>query len=111
MQSTPEQDQSTLLQRVTVRVPSALRAVAGGKATVTVGVCPGTPGSVMLADVLACLESVYPGVHHGVLDEQGAVRRHVNLFVGAENIRLGDGLATPVPPGVEVWIIPAVSGG
>jgi sulfur-carrier protein len=48
-----------------------------------------------------------------VLDEQGRVREHVNVFVDGESVRAAArlGLATPVRAGAEVWILPAVSGG
>ena len=98
-------------QRVTVRLPAALRRLADDRPTVEVHVAADPPGAVAVGDALAALASTYPGVHHAALDERGAVRPHVNVFVGAENIRLGTGLATPVPAGVEVWILPAVSGG
>ena len=68
-------------------------------------------GAPTVGDVLAALRPAYPGVHDAALDERGAIRQHVNVFVGAENVAFAEGLATPVPPGVEVWILPAVSGG
>jgi molybdopterin synthase sulfur carrier subunit len=54
---------------------------------------------------------VYPGVARRVLDEQGAVRPHKNLFVGENCVRIGEGLATRLPEGCEIAILPAVSGG
>ena len=42
---------------------------------------------------------------------QGEVREHINIFLGEENVRYLDGLATPVPDGAEVTIVPAISGG
>ena len=95
-------------QRVKVRVPTALRRLAEDRATVEVAL---SGESVTAGEVLAALRSCYPGVHDAALDERGRVRPHVNVFVGADNIRLADGLATPVPAGTEVWILPAVSGG
>ena len=53
----------------------------------------------------------HPGVGRRVRDEGGAVRSHVNVFVGPDNVRDLDGLATVVPAGVEVAVLPAVSGG
>ena len=64
-----------------------------------------------VGEVLAALRPTHPGVHDAALDERGAVRQHVNVFVGSENIGFGAGLATSVPQGAEVWILPAVSGG
>ena len=68
-------------------------------------------GPVTVGQVLAALSATHPGVHDAALDERGAVRPHVNLFAGGENIRFAAGLATPIPPGADVWILPAVSGG
>ena len=98
-------------QRVTVRLPAALRRLADNRSAVHLDLAAGRASGITVGDVLAALESPYPGVHHAVLDELGAVRPHVNVFAGDENIRLGDGLATPVPAGAEVWILPSVSGG
>jgi molybdopterin converting factor small subunit len=50
-------------------------------------------------------------VRDRVLDEQGRVRPHVNVFVGAESIRETGGLETPLGAGSELHIIAAVSGG
>jgi molybdopterin converting factor small subunit len=54
---------------------------------------------------------LYPGIRDRVATEQGLVREHINIFVGEENIRYTGGLATPVPSGAEISIVPAVSGG
>jgi molybdopterin synthase sulfur carrier subunit len=42
---------------------------------------------------------------------QGEVREHINIFLSNENVRYLDGLATPVPDGAEITIVPAISGG
>ena len=85
---------------VSVRVPRALRDLSGGRAVVEVG------GSTVRAAV-----SEIEGVRHRVLDDQGRVRVHVNLFVNGEHIRDLDGLDTAVGDGDEIVILPAVSGG
>ncbi len=90
-----------------LHLPNALRELAGGASTIDVPLT----GSATMADVVAHLEKAHPGVHARILDERGAVRRHVNVFVGEESIRLTGVLATPVAPGDEIWVIPAVSGG
>jgi sulfur-carrier protein len=46
-----------------------------------------------------------------MLTEQGEVREHINLFVGNECVRYANGLATRVPDGSEISVIPAISGG
>lgn len=62
-------------------------------------------------DVLADLGARYPAVARRIQDEQDRVRRHVNVFVGADNIRDREGTDTPVTDGIEVTILPAISGG
>ena len=52
-----------------------------------------------------------PAARRRLRDETGALRRHVNVFVGDTNIRDGAGLAEPLPDGAEIQVIPAVSGG
>jgi len=51
------------------------------------------------------------GVRDRILDEQGALRPHVNVFVGETSIRETDGLATPLRDGALILVIPAISGG
>ena len=89
---------------VTVRIPTTLRPMAGGNSQVKV---EGTT----LAEVLANLESVHPGFHDRLIDESGALRKFVNLFVADDDVRYLDGLNTVVPDGETVSIIPAVAGG
>ena len=70
--------------------------------------------SVSAANVRAALEEIersHPSLFRSVCDETGKVRRHVNVFVNTSNIRDGEGLDTPLAPGDEVTIFPAVSGG
>lgn len=85
---------------VAVRVPRALRDLSGGRAVVE------SQGATVRA-ALAEIE----GVRHRVLDDQGRVRVHVNLFVNGAHIRDLDGLDTAVQDGDEITILPAVSGG
>lgn len=66
---------------------------------------------ITVAELFALLASEYPGLRQRVLDDQGKLRRHVNVFVDGENARLGNGAAAPVGPDSEVHIYPAVSGG
>ena len=92
---------------VTVHVPTSLRDFSGGKSSLSLDVADGSP----LRELFMRLDASYPGIVQRVLDEQGAVRQHVNVFVNGNSIRLGQGLQTPVEASAEVWIIPAVSGG
>ena len=66
---------------------------------------------VTVADLLDRLAAAHPDLGRRVRDEQGRLRTHVNVFVGADNVRDLDGMATEVAAGAEVTILPAVSGG
>jgi molybdopterin synthase sulfur carrier subunit len=89
---------------VLVYVPGVLRDRCGGAAQFPVN-------AEKLGGVLAEIERRYPDLYKCVCDETGAVRRHVNLFVNVANSRDLDGVDTPLSPGDEVTILPAVSGG
>jgi sulfur-carrier protein len=89
---------------VSVRIPTILRSYTGGTAVVT-----SAPGTVR--EVIAGLDAEYPGIRGRLLDEAGQLRRFVNVYVGEEDIRLAQGLDTPVPAGSQVSVIPAVAGG
>ncbi|HEY6066786.1 MAG TPA: ubiquitin-like small modifier protein 1 [Thermoanaerobaculia bacterium] len=87
-------------------VPGPLREFSGGRSEIAL---PATPATVK--EALDVLGRDYPGVVRRVLDEQGDVRPHVNLFVGGEPVRFAGGLDTPLSDGCEIAILPAVSGG
>jgi len=53
----------------------------------------------------------YPGIRDRVVNEEGQLREHINIFVGKENIRYTGDFATPLQAGAEISILPAVSGG
>jgi molybdopterin synthase sulfur carrier subunit len=89
---------------VTVRIPTTLRPLSGGASTVAV-----EPGA--LVDVIKALDAAHPGFQDRLLDEEGNLRRFVNVFVDDDDVRYLDGLATEVPDGQTVSIIPAVAGG
>jgi molybdopterin synthase sulfur carrier subunit len=89
---------------VSVRIPTILRTYTGGESEV-----PATGAT--LAEVLDDLESRHPGIRARILDDNGALRRFVNVYVGNDDVRFLDDLATPTPDGVQVSVIPAVAGG
>jgi molybdopterin converting factor small subunit len=91
---------------VTVRIPTYLASFADGRNSL---VLEGAPATVSAA--LELVWNVHPGLRDRIVDEQGQVRQHINIFVGEEAIRFADGLATRVPADVEILIVPAVSGG
>ena len=89
---------------VTVRIPTQLRELSGGAAEVTAE-------GATVADVLKDLEAQHAGFNERLFDEQGELRRFVNVFVADEDIRFLDGVNTDVADGSTVSIIPAVAGG
>ncbi|GAA1350422.1 MoaD/ThiS family protein [Streptomyces beijiangensis] len=89
---------------VNVRIPTILRTYTGGKAEVP---AEGTT----LAEVIADLEKNHNGIAARVLDDQGKLRRFVNVYVNDDDVRFEGGLEAPTPDGAGVSIIPAVAGG
>jgi len=88
---------------VTVKIPTQLRSVTEGEAETEVD--GGTVG-----EVLDALFDRYGDLRERICDD-GELRRFVNVYVGGEDIRFGDGLETQVADGAEVTILPAVAGG
>ena len=89
---------------VSVRVPTILRTYTKGESEVS------AEGGT-LSEVLDSLDSSFPGIKGRVVDEQGKLRRFVNVYVGNEDVRFADGLDTTTPDGAQVSVIPAVAGG
>jgi molybdopterin synthase sulfur carrier subunit len=89
---------------VTVRIPTTLRPLTGGQSEVSV------EGSTV-GEVLEALESTHTGFAARILDDEGGLRRFVNVFVADDDVRFLQGLETPVPDGETISIIPAVAGG
>jgi molybdopterin synthase sulfur carrier subunit len=88
----------------TVRIPTTLRPMAGGKSEVEVE-------GATVGEVLKSLDAAHPGFSDRLLDDEGNLRKFVNVFVADDDVRFMDGLQTPVPDGETVAIIPAVAGG
>ena len=89
---------------VTVRVPTTLRTLTAGESEVPIE-------GAKVSEVFDNLEAAHPGFKQRLLDDNGELRRFVNVFVADEDIRFLNGLDTPVDDGVTVAIIPAVAGG
>lgn len=87
-------------------IPGPLRALAGDRERVSV---PGSAATV--GEALSLFWAECPAVRDRIVTELGEVRPHVNIYVDGESIRYSGGLETPVRDGVEILIIPAVSGG
>ncbi len=92
---------------VEVRLPGPLSDDAGGLRLIRVGV----KGPTTLGDVLDVVAGDHPSLGRRLRDETGALRRHVNVFVGEEDVRWSGGVAAPVRPGDVVLVLPSVAGG
>jgi molybdopterin converting factor small subunit len=86
---------------VRIRIAPLLYSYTSGLKTIEV---EGTT----LGEAIAAMDRRYPGVAFRVIDEQGRVRPHMNLFVGEQSVR---DLETPVADGTEIFIVGALSGG
>lgn len=89
---------------VTVRVPTPMRRIAGGAKDVK------AEGATVGA-VIESLEQTYPGFKDKLCEDDGSLRRFINIYVNGEDIRYASGVDTQTKDGDEVSIIPAVSGG
>lgn len=91
---------------VTVRLPGALRQYTGGAAAVSLDVGPSD-----LRGVLDALDAARPALVRRIRDEQGELRRFVNVYIDDEDARRIGGLSASVPAGAEVLVLPSVAGG
>lgn len=89
---------------VTVKLPTQLRAVTGG-------VSEAQLEGKTVGEVLDGLFEQFGELRDRISDEDGSLRRFVNIYLAGEDIRFLDGLATPVTDGAELTILPAVAGG
>jgi sulfur-carrier protein len=89
---------------VLVKIPTQLRAAADGKAETLLD-------GATVQEVLDGLFDRFEELRARISDEDGSLRRFVNVYVAGEDIRFLDGLATPVADGAELTILPAVAGG
>jgi molybdopterin converting factor small subunit len=89
---------------VNVRIPTILRTYTGGNAEVSAE-------GATLAEVIKDLEANHTGISARLLDDNGKLRRFVNIYVNEDDVRFADGLETATPDGAGVSIIPAGAGG
>ena len=87
-----------------VRIPTPLRKLTREEEVVH------ADGST-ISEILASLEQPYPGLKERICDEQGNIRRFVNIFVNDEDIRFLDDKNTAVKESDEISIVPAIAGG
>jgi molybdopterin converting factor small subunit len=89
---------------VLVKIPTQLRAAAGGEAETLLD-------GATVQEVLDGLFKRHEELRARISDDDGTLRRFVNVYLAGEDIRFLDGLATPVADGAELTILPAVAGG
>jgi len=89
---------------VSVRIPTILRTYTGGESEVAAN-------GETLSAVLDDLDSNYAGIKGRIVDEQGDLRRFVNVYVGNDDVRFLENLETATPEGTQISVIPAVAGG
>lgn len=97
----PEPAQAARPATVTVRLPAVL-----------VDLFPGSSRRVEIeaatvAEMMDRLDALWPGMRGRLCDTRPSIRRHVNVFVDGERVKLDE----PLPPGAEVFILTAISGG
>jgi len=89
---------------VLVRIPTPLRSITKGQAEVEAA-------GETVGDVISFLERQFPGLSDRILDETGAIRRFVNIYVNDEDVRFLDGIKTVLTERDHVAIVPAIAGG
>ncbi len=89
---------------VIVRIPTPLRSLTGGKGEVQAA-------AASVAELIEALEGQYRGLRDRLCDEQGQLRRFINVYVNEEDIRFLQGPQTPLKAGDQVSIVPAIAGG
>jgi len=88
----------------TVKIPPVLRAETGGEAEVAVE-------GASVGDVLHSLVAAHPGTERQLFGGDGSLNRYVNVYLNDEDVRVLDGLETPVGESDTVVILPAMAGG
>jgi len=88
----------------TVFLPTPLRRYANGQAKVQAD-------GATLGELLANLDTVYPGLKERLYDENGEIKRFIQVFVNDEDVRGLQGADTPLDTRDEVSIVPAMAGG
>lgn len=89
---------------VKVRIPTPLRKLTNNEEIVEVN-------ANTVRDAIVQLQSRFPGIKERLLDDDGSVRRFVNVYVNEEDIRFLQDQETPIKSGDEISIIPAIAGG
>jgi molybdopterin synthase sulfur carrier subunit len=89
---------------IIVRIPTPLRRLANGQGEVSVE-------AKNIRELIDALEASYPGFKERLVDENGELRRFVNLYLNDEDIRFLKGIDTELKDGDTLSIVPAIAGG
>ena len=89
---------------ITVHIPAPLRKLTDNQNEVEVD-------ASTVGDLVDNLESAYAGIKEKLVDENGEIRRYVNIYVNDEDIRFLDGSETLLSNGDSLSIVPAIAGG
>jgi molybdopterin synthase sulfur carrier subunit len=87
-----------------VRIPTPLRKLTNNEEIVVVN-------APTIGEAIVELQSRFPGIQERLMDEQGEVRRFINVYLNEEDIRFLQNKQTPLKDGDEISIIPAIAGG
>ena len=88
----------------TVRIPTPLRKLTNELDTVEAA-------GATIGELIDNLDTAFPGLKNRICDENGTIRRFVNIFVNGEDVRFLAENATPVKDSDEISIVPAIAGG
>jgi len=88
----------------TVKIPPVLRSSTGGEKEVAAD-------GANVGEVLRGLAGQHPETEHQLFSADGALNRYVNVYLNDEDVRVLDGLDTPVGPNDTLVILPAMAGG
>ncbi|BCH32233.1 hypothetical protein MesoLjLc_41630 [Mesorhizobium sp. L-8-10] len=94
------------------QIPDAAPAVVARLPGLLVDLFPGAPRRVevtaeTVGQMIEALDARWPGMRDRLCDSRPAIRKHINVFVDGERATL----ETRLPPGQEVFILTAISGG
>ena len=90
---------------IKVRIPTPLRKLTKDQEVVEVDSCDN------VGQLIDSLEKSFPGIKERLCDEKGEVRRFINVYLNDEDIRFLKNRETPLKPGDEISIVPAIAGG
>ncbi len=85
-------------------IPTLLRNLTQGADVVQVN-------AATVGEIILNIDARFPGFRNRICDDRGELRQFINVFLNGEDVRFLDDLATVVPDGAEVSIVPAIAGG